>query len=116
MECVYRVDKLGAERGTRAAAARCFIARYEEQDEAMFKWIFACNQHPSIREAFLVLQRSQVLQAVGITVEGDRAPRNKHATAVGDWLTLQGGGGKGKGKGAGKGKDGYPAQKRGRIT
>ncbi len=60
------------------------------------RWIFACAQRDvELRELGAALESFQLLRPVGIFIEPDRAPNNKHARALSEWLD-------GKNKGGGK--------------
>lgn len=72
--------KAATEEGKKLRATRCFSLKADE--DGVVKWIFALEGEPYVKDIFLALQRTEVLEVLGIRLTYDFATQHKQAKKI----------------------------------
>lgn len=72
--------KAGTDEGKNLRATRCFSLEANEGE--VVKWIFALEGEPYVKDIFLALRRTQVLEGLGVRLTHDFAPQHKAAKKI----------------------------------
>ncbi|CAK0851097.1 unnamed protein product [Prorocentrum cordatum] len=72
--------KAATDEGKKLRATRCF--KLEADENGVVKWIFALEGEPYVKDIFLALRRTEVLEVLGVRLTYDFAPQHKQAKKI----------------------------------